>query len=188
MEIPLQISFRDMDPSPAIEARIREKAAKLEHFFERIVSCRVVVEARNRHQRSGRLYAVRIDLRVPGAELVAGHGHARDHAHEDVQVAVRDAFEAIGRQLEDHARRSRAEVKQHAAPDHGKVARLFQDYGFVETADGLEVYFHRNSVPEGAFERLQAGDEVRLVVAEGEGEKGAQASTVTPVGKHHPQG
>jgi ribosomal subunit interface protein len=188
MEIPLQISFRDMDPSPAIEARIREKAAKLEHFFERIVSCRVTVEARNRHQRQGRLYAVRIDLRIPGAEIVAGHGHPRDHAHEDVQVAIRDAFDALGRQLEDRARRDRAEVKQHAAPDHGRVSRLFPDYGFARTADGQEVYFHRNSVSGGGFERLQAGDEVRLVIAEGEGEKGAQASTVTPVGKHHPQG
>jgi ribosomal subunit interface protein len=187
METPLQISFRDMDPSPSIEARIREKAAKLERFFDRITSCRVVVEARNRHQRSGRLYIVRIDLRVPGAELVAGHGRPRDHAHEDVYVAIRDAFDAAGRQLEDHARRFRAAVKQHDAPAHGRVTRLFPDYGFVETSDGQEVYFHRNSVVEGSFERLEAGDEVRLVVAEGEGTKGAQASSVIPIGKHHPQ-
>jgi ribosomal subunit interface protein len=188
MQTPLQITFRDMDPSPAIEARIREKAAKLERFFDRITSCRVVVEARNKHQRTGRLYAVRIDLRLPGEEVVAGHGHPQDHAHEDVHVAIRDAFDALGRRLEDHARRFRAEVKQHTAPAHGRVARLFPDYGFVETADGQEVYFHRNSVAEGSFAHLRAGDEVRLVVAEGEGEKGAQASTVIPVGKHHPQG
>ena len=185
MEVPLQISFRDMDPSPAIEARIREKAAKLEHYSERIVSCRVVVEARHRHQRKGKLYNVRIDLRAPREELLVGHAGRLDHAHEDVYVAIRDAFDAVTRQLEDHARRFRGDVKTHAVPDHGRVVRLFPDYGFIATADGSEVYFHANSVADAAFDRLEIGTEVRLVIAEGESAQGPQASTVVPIGKHH---
>ena len=120
-----------------------------------------------------------------GEELIVGRAQPLDHAHEDVYVAIRDAFDAAGRQLEDHARRFRAQVKTHAVPLHGKVVRLFPDYGFVETSDGLEVYFHRNSVSGGAFASLEAGDEVRLVIAEGESDKGAQASTVVRLGKHH---
>ena len=184
MQIPLQISFRDMDPSPAIEVRIREKAAKLERFAERITSCRVIVEARNRHQRKGRLYSVHIDLRAPGEELIAGHGHPLDHAHEDVYVAIRDAFAAARRRLEDHARRFRGDVKTHADAPHGKIARLFPDYGFIETSDGFEVYFHKNSVIGDGFESLAVGDAVRLVVAEQESAEGPQASTVVKLGKH----
>jgi cold shock CspA family protein len=65
------------------------------------------------------------------------------------------------------------------------VVRLFEEYGFLETSDGLEVYFHRNSVPEGRYDELEVGSEVRVIVAEKEGDEGPQASTVTPVGKHH---
>jgi ribosomal subunit interface protein len=111
MQIPLQISFNNMDPSPAIEARIRKKAEKLEQFHDRIVGCRVVVEAPHRHQRHGKLYAVHIDLSVPGKDIFVGRAGPHDQAHEDVYVAIRDAFDAAGRQLQDHARRMRGEVK-----------------------------------------------------------------------------
>ena len=110
MKIPLQVTFRDMPPSEAVEARIRVKADKLGRFYDRIVHCRVVVEMPQRHKHRGKLHGVRIDLSVPGAELVATH--AED---EDVYVAVRDAFGAITRQLEDYVRRQRGEVKTHMA-------------------------------------------------------------------------
>ncbi|MCE2510461.1 MAG: ribosome-associated translation inhibitor RaiA [Alphaproteobacteria bacterium] len=107
METPLQISFRNMDPSEAVEANVREKASKLERFFDRITSCRVVIEAPHRHHHKGKLYNVRIDLTVPGKELVVTHSGPGNHAHEDVYVAIRDAFGAAARQLEDHARKIR---------------------------------------------------------------------------------
>ena len=107
METPLRISFRNMDPSEAVEANVREKAAKLERFFDRITSCRVVVEAPHRHRHKGKLYNVRIDLAVPGKALVVTHSGPKNHAHEDVYVAIRDAFGAAARQLEDHARKVR---------------------------------------------------------------------------------
>jgi ribosomal subunit interface protein len=185
MQMPLQISFLGMEPSPAIEARIREKAAKLERFSNRIVDCRVTVEAPHRHHRHGKLYNVRIDLSVPGQDVFVGRSGPLDHAHEDVYVAIRDAFNAAGRQLQDHARKARGTVKVHPAASHGKVVHLFPDYGFVQMPDGQEVYFHRNSVTDEGFDKLDIGSEVRLVIIEDEGVEGAQASTVTPIGKHH---
>ena len=79
----------------------------------------------------------------------------------------------------------RGAVKTHAAPVHGKISQLLEDYGFVETPDGQEVYFHKNSVVDADFYKLEIGNEVRLVIAEDEGAKGAQASAVIPIGKHH---
>jgi ribosomal subunit interface protein len=111
MQVPLQVTLKDMPQSEAVESRIREKADKLGRFYDRIISCRVVVETPQRHQHQGKLYSVRIDLTVPGAELVANR--AQD---EDVYVAIRDAFVAITRRLEDYARRQRGEVKSHETP------------------------------------------------------------------------
>ncbi len=112
MTIPLQVTLKDMPQSDAVETRIREKVGKLGRFYDRINSCRVVVESPQRHRHQGKLYSVRIDLTVPGAELVANRTQ-----DEDVYVAIRDAFVAITRQLEDFARRQRGEVKTHMTPD-----------------------------------------------------------------------
>lgn len=107
MQVPLQITFRHMAPSPALEARIRERAEELEQFFDRITSCRVVVEPGQRRHQQGNLYEVHIDLTVPGREIAVGRDSGANHAHEDAHVAVRDAFDSARRLLEDHARRSR---------------------------------------------------------------------------------
>jgi ribosomal subunit interface protein len=96
MQVPLQITIRDISPSEVLESRIRENAAKLEQFNPRITSCRVTVEESHRHRRQGRHFSVRVDVRVPGREIVA----SRDH-HEDVYVALRESFNALVRQLED---------------------------------------------------------------------------------------
>lgn len=185
MQIPLQISFRNMDPSPAVEARIREKAAKLERFHDRIIGCTVVVEAPHRHHHKGKLYDVRIEISLPGKNIVIDRAKPINHAHEDVYVALRDAFDAAVRRLEDQARKMRGSVKNHAVPAHGKIENLFGDYGFIVTAEGDEIYFHRNAVVGADFYKLKVGDEVSFVLAEEEGEKGLQASTVKPSGKHH---
>jgi cold shock CspA family protein/ribosome-associated translation inhibitor RaiA len=183
--IPLQIIFRDMGPSEAIEANVRKKAGKLERFSDHLMSCRVVIEAPHRHRHKGRLYNVRIDLGVVGGQLVVAQKGPLDHAHEDVYVAIRDSFNAAVRQLEGYGHRRRGKVKTHEVPVHGRIVGMSHDHGFIATSDGREIYFHRNSVIDGEFKALEAGDEVRLVVHSGEGEKGPQASTVAPVGKHH---
>jgi ribosomal subunit interface protein len=187
MQLPLQITFRHMDPSDAVAARIQERAAELERFFDRIVSCRVIVECRHPRHQQGNLFQVRVDLKVPGNEIAVGRDPAAHHAHEDVYVAIRDAFDAARRLLEDHVRRGRGDVKLHAVPDHGRIARLLpeRDCGFILSAEGEEIYFHRNSVANGGFEALSVGDEVRFVAQHSESTEGPQASTVVPLGKHH---
>lgn len=182
----LQITFRNLDASPSVEAKVRERARELERFFDRIVSCRVVIEAPNR-RRQGDLYHIRVDLKIPGKEIVVKRDPPAHHAHEDIYVAVRDCFDAVRRQLEDYVRHRRGDVKTHSVPAHGRIARLIAegDYGFISASDGTEVYFHRNSVANGGFGTLTVGDEVRFSVYPDEGEKGPQASAVVPVGKHH---
>ena len=187
MQIPLDITFRHMDSSAAVEANIREKADKLERYFDRIVGCRVVVEAPHRHKHKGKLYSISINISVPGKEIVVNNKRSKDHAHEDPYVAVRDTFNAAARKLEDHSRKVRGAVKTHEAPPHGKIVRLFsyEGYGFILLADGQEIYFHRNAVTNGGFDALEVGGEVRVAVAEGESANGPQASSVTAIGKHH---
>jgi ribosomal subunit interface protein len=178
MELPVQVTLRDISPSEAVEGYIRERADKLDAFYDRIMSCRVVVEAPVRHHRKGGPFKVRIDLTVPGDELVVNR-----QADEDIYVAIREAFDAIRRRLEDYVRRQRGSVKTHEGPLQARVSKLFPEegYGFLETPDGAEIYFHRNSVLGAGFDRLEIDAEVRFVIEEGE--KGPQASTVTVIGK-----
>ena len=107
MTIPLQIQFQNMDASPAVEAAIEERARKLEKFADDIVSSRVTVEAPHRHQKKGKVYRVVVDIRTPGEEVVASRDPGKHHAHEDVFVAVHDAFNAVRRQLQDRIRARR---------------------------------------------------------------------------------
>jgi ribosomal subunit interface protein len=111
----LQITFLGVDKSDAIESRIRTKAAGLERHGHEITSCRVTVDAPHQHHHKGVLYSVSIDLRVAGTAIVVNKEHRHDHAHEDVYAAIRDAFDAASRQLEDHLRRQRGDVKRHEA-------------------------------------------------------------------------
>lgn len=192
-----------------VEAHIREAASKLDIFCDEIMSCRVLIEAPHRHHRKGRQYHVRVDLTVPGAELVIKRAPrlvsdkpTRFHkapdevemeesrelskyaAHDDVQLSIRDTFDAARRKLQDYARRRRGAVKLHEGLPHARVAKLFPDdgFGFLETPDGREIYFHENCVLEHGFGELQVGTEVRFV--EELGEKGPQATTVTPIHGH----
>jgi ribosomal subunit interface protein len=186
MQRPLEIRFRQMDSSPAIEARIREKAAELERFSDRITGCRVIVEKDHRHRHKGNLFRVRIEIDVPGKELAVTHTGPKDHAHEDVYVAIRDAFNAAVRRLEDRVRERGRRMKEHEVPLHGTVRMVDREggFGFIETSAG-EVYFHRNSVVDGEFDAIEPGCEVRLAIAERESAEGWQATTVRLIGKHH---
>jgi ribosomal subunit interface protein len=185
MKLPVEIVFKNLDPSVAIEAKIRERVEKLDVFYDQIMSCRVVVEAPHKHHHTGKLYRVLIDVTVPDDELIVSRTPDQHHAHEDVYVAIRDAFDAMRRQLEDYSRRRRQKVKQHETPQYGKVSELFpnEGYGMIKTPDGRLVYFHKNSVVDADFSKLEAGSEVRF--SEEMGEKGPQASTVHVIGKHH---
>lgn len=184
MQLPLQITFHNMAHSDAIEKIIREKAEKLDHFADHIMGCRVVVEMPHRHHVHGNQYQVRIDITVPGDEIVVNREPSEHTEYRDVEVAMRDAFDAARRQLEDYVRRRRGYVKELETAPHGRICKLFpqEAYGFIETSDGREIYFHRHSVLHEGFDHLHKGTEVSFV--EEAGEKGPQASTVKIVGRH----
>ncbi|OGT19535.1 MAG: ribosomal subunit interface protein [Gammaproteobacteria bacterium RBG_16_57_12] len=108
MQLPLQITTRDIELTPAIENAIRSRISKLETFYDRIMGCRVMIEAPHRHHHKGVLFNVRIRLTVPGGELTVGR-----EPHEDLYVAIRDACNAARRQLQEFSRRQRGDVKHH---------------------------------------------------------------------------
>ena len=188
MQIPLQITFRHMETSEALEAKIREKVDMLERFAEHITSCRVTVEAPHQNQQQGNLFNIKVDITLPGHEIVAARHPDKHQAHQDPYVALRDAFNAARRQLEDYVRKRKGNVKTHEVPPHGRVKTLYphEDYGVIETPDGREIYFHRNSVLETDFDKLQEGDSVHF--NEEMGDNGPQASSVHVEGKHHVRG
>jgi ribosomal subunit interface protein len=183
MEIIPEVRFRGMDPSPAVEAAVLERMERLERFHDRITSCTVVIEAPHRHSWKGKIYHVRIDITVPGAEIVVGREPEENQAHEDVYVAIRDQFDAARRQLEDVVRKmSGHHTKPHPEKLHGSVVRLMPEeaFGFIEAADGREYFFSRDSVTTDAqWQKLEVGTKVRFT--EHEGDKGPYASAVTTV-------
>jgi ribosomal subunit interface protein len=186
MQTPLQLSFENIGHSDAIEARIREEVDKLEQFFDRITSMRVVVGRPQHRHHKGDIYQIRIHITVPGAaDLAISREPAATGAHEDVYVTIRDAFSAARRQLQDLTRIRQGQVKEHTAPPHGRITAVHpeRDHGFITASDGREIYFHRNSVAEVKLEDLRPGQEVRF--SEAIGDKGPQATIVRPVGKHH---
>jgi len=182
MRLPLQITFRHMPPSAALEARIRELAVHLERFSAQIISCQVIIEAPHQHQHQGKIFEVHIHVTVPKGDLVAEREHRQRQSHEDVYVALRDAFDAMRRQLEDYERVRRQDVKHREPEASGFISELYpaEDYGRIQTQDGRSIYFHKNSVVSHDFDRLNTGTEVRFV--EEAGERGTQASTVKVVG------
>ena len=178
MQIPLQISLHGIERSNALYTAIQDKAAKLERYYDRIISCRVVLEVDARHKHHGKQFTVRIDLKVPGGEIAVNREHS-----EDLQIALRDAFDAARRQLEDYARGQRGDVKHHAPEFTGRVARLdaTQGIGFIVTDDGREYYFSRDNVVTPSFDKLAVGSTVHFI-EEAAGE-GMQAKRVSAHGK-----
>ena len=176
MQIPLEITAHHFTLNGALESMIRERADGLEKFYPRLIRCHVTIEGPGNHHRTGGPYDVRVDLSVPGKELVVTR-----KAGEDVTVVLRDAFDAARRQLQDFARRQRGDTKNHEGPPEGTVTKVFPDrgYGFILAVDGREVYFHRNSVLGPGFDDVKIGARVRF--AEEQGANGPQASSVVVV-------
>jgi cold shock CspA family protein/ribosome-associated translation inhibitor RaiA len=186
MQVPLQIVFEHIAPVDYIEDRVREEVKKLEQFYDRITSARVVVGRPQHRHHKGDTYSVRVHLTIPGAEdIVVSRDPAATGRHENVQVTITDTFDAARRQLQDVVRKRQGQVKTHEVPPHGIIRVLFpeRDHGFIASDDGRDIYFHRNSVADGKFDSLEVGQEVRF--SETLGVKGPQATIVRPVGKHH---
>jgi cold shock CspA family protein len=185
MQIPLEVSYRDVEKTDALEALVREKVGKLEQVCDHISSCRIAIEKAHKRPESGSPFRVRIDMTVPpGHEIAAIENPDEGNQYAPVETVIRNAFESARRQLIELNERQRGEVKEH--PEQamtGIVTQLFpeQGYGFIKTIAGREIYFHKNSVLHGDFDRLEIGTGVRYFAQEGD--KGPQASTVQIVNK-----
>lgn len=177
IHFPIQIIFNNLKHSKAIESSTYKHAEKLGKYFDRIMSCKVSIETHHHHNK-GKIFHVRIDLIVPGAELVANRDLPENHAHEDVYVAIRDGFLAITRQLKKYVHKQRGEVKYHEPPPEGRIHEIapIADYGFIETIDGRRLRFTSKSVIDYDFDKLEVGFKVSFI--EANSNDGPAASTV----------
>lgn len=185
MQTAVEIDFQGMDAKLDIRTAIAKHVAQLEQRFGRVTAGRVVLKAPGGHHRTGGLYEVNIRLALPnGREVNIDRTAKADERHSDLTFAINDAFKRARRQLQDRAREMQGQVKHHEGSPIGTVVRLDPsgEFGFIETSDGGNIYFHRNSVLDGAFSRLAVG--TRVTFTEEVGEKGPQASTVKLLGKH----
>ena len=158
---------------------------QFEERFGRLTAVRVVVKAPSGHHRTGGLYEINIRLGLPeGRDVNIDRTPQNDERYADLNFALNDAFKRALRQLQDQVRKLEGQVKQHDGPPIGTVKQIdpLGEFGFIETNDGREIYFHRNSVLNGDFAKLAVGAHVTF--AEEMGDKGPQASTVKPMSKH----
>lgn len=184
MKLPLQVSFHNTDPLPGVEEVVRGRAARLDRYCDHVTSCRVVIDVPHKHHHTGNLYQVRLDLTVPGDEIAITREAPEHEAAKGLPDAIKDAFDAADRLLEDYVRRQRQDVKHHEGLPHARVraVEVGQGFGFLETPDGRSVYFHKDSLLNADFDALAPGTEVAFV--EELGEKGPQATSVRVVGRH----
>ncbi len=122
MQVPLQIKFRHMEPSALIEARVRERCHKLQRFAEYVTSCRVTIDAQHGQQQKDGLFRVIIDINLPGEEIVTSHHPVQNHTHENVNIALQDAFDMARHQLEAYAKRRRDYIKTQDKKLHSQIA------------------------------------------------------------------
>lgn len=186
MQTPVEIDFQGIDANAAIAREAIERhVAQLEHFFGRITACRVGLKGPGGHHRTGGLYEVNIRLALPdGREVNISRTPKADERHGDLEFAINDAFHRARRRLQDQRRDMEGLVKHHEGQPTGVVASLddLGEFGIIKGRDGQDIYFHRNSVLEGAFDKIKVGSHVAY--AEEAGEKGPQASTVRLLEKH----
>lgn len=180
MQVPLEIFFKDVTKTDALEKLIRDKVEKLEKMCDYITSCSIAVEKPNSTTRQRNPFRVRISMKVPpGHEIAVSKEPADNEKDDPLPTVIRNAFGAVQRQLKKLVQMQRDEVKKHPEQEvRAIVSRIFPDqgYGFIRTINGREIYFHRNSVVNEDFERMQEGIGVRF--SETEGDKGPQATTV----------
>jgi cold shock CspA family protein len=185
MQTPVEIEFQEMVANSVVQDMIADHVKKLEQLYGRITACRIVVKGPGKRHKTGGLYDINIRLALPnGRDVDIGRTPKEDERYSDLPFAINDAFKRAGRRLQDSARRMEGMVKSHEDQPVGTVVRLDPagQFGFLRANDGAEVYFHRNSVLGGQFSDLAVGS--RVVFADEIGEKGAQATTVKPLGKH----
>jgi len=185
MVMPVEITFHKMEESDALRDDIRKHAEKLRQFEGDIMKCAVVIEPAEHRHHKGNRFVLRIRVTLPGGELDVGHTPAGDRSHQDAYVAIRDAFKAMRRKLQDFHRVKQGKVKHHEPPEpRGRVRYVDAEggYGVIEAEDGRDIHFHGNSLVDTELEKVAVGDEVRFVEVPGDQEP--WASTVHMLGRH----
>ncbi|MBZ0146448.1 MAG: cold shock domain-containing protein [Pseudorhodoplanes sp.] len=187
MQTPVQIDCKGLAADMRVKARTHIQAliGKLELRYGRVTSCRALIKGPGAHHRGGGQYDVNIRLALPAGRLVnVGHTAKADARHADLDYAINDAFKRARRQLQDQVRRLQGQLKQNAAPPTGTVTSLDPtgEFGFLQTDDGREIYFHKNSIIGRGVKSLKVGSKV--LFAEGKGDKGPKATTVRLLQKH----
>lgn len=185
MRIPLEVAFKSVEPTAAMERLVRERVERLTRYHRGIIACRVSVEAPHRSGDGDAVgHRVRVEVSVPGDELVVSRDRDFPEEEFDPYGAIRKSFEAMESQLKSYSGRQRRQRQPRTRPPHATVLRIFEDqgYGFLRAADGREIYFHENSVVNDNFDELEIGEEVRFEATEGR--KGPQATTVKQIGRH----
>jgi ribosomal subunit interface protein len=188
MKTGIEVTYRDVDKTDAIANLVQEKIAKLERLCSYISSCHIAIEKINDRPSHGSPYRVRIDLTLPPShELVAESNPSDTTQHVALDTIIRDAFSKMERQLKSQTRQQReaekSQINNSAEDTTALVTKIYRDldYGFIKALDGEDIYFHRNSVIHGDFDRLEVGTGVRYVAIEGE--EGLRATTVQIVDK-----
>ena len=180
MEVPIEITFRNVERTDTIDQMIRDQASRLERFHNRITSCHVAVEQPQEHLSSGRKWRVRLDITVPqGNEIVVRKEPGKGDMHEQLSTVIKDAFDAAERQLKDLHGKQRGGVKQNAESDFvGIVTRVFPEegYGFIMDPSEQDIYFHKNAVLNNEFDRITEGTAVWYQTEVGD--EGLQATAV----------
>ena len=185
MQTPVEIEFQDMTASPEVEEQVADHVKKLEKRYGRITAGRIVIKGPGDRHQTGGLYDINIRLALPdGREVNIGRTPKADERHSDLAFAINDAFKRARRRLQDNTRLMEGRVKSHEEQPIGTVVRLDPagEFGFLQSGDGAEIYFHRNSLLDGEFSELAVG--TRVTFADEIGEKGPQATTVKLLGKH----
>lgn len=183
--MPVEITFHEMDGTDALRGDIREHAEKLEQFAPEMIKCEVVLQPAEHRHHQGNRFVTRIRVTLPGGELDVSHAPSGDQSHEDAYVAIRDAFDAMRRRLQDFRRKRQRKVKHHEPPSEGRIQYVDRErgYGVIGTPEGREIHFHANSLVDAEFERIEAGDEVRF--SEAADEEGPWATTVHVLTHHY---
>ncbi|MGF1497016.1 MAG: HPF/RaiA family ribosome-associated protein [Elainellaceae cyanobacterium] len=185
MQVPLQVSYRGVEKTDALDALIQEKVDKLEDACSQLNSCRVSIEKAHVHPDSGSPYRVRIDMTVPPShELAAVKSPGEATQYVPLEAVIREAFDAARRQLVEINRREQEEVKRHPDQEMDGIVKVTfpeKDYGFIKSLDGQDVYFNRGSVLNDDFDRMEVGTGVHFFMVQAE--EGPRASTVKIVDK-----
>jgi ribosome-associated translation inhibitor RaiA/cold shock CspA family protein len=180
MQIDPIISWRNLDPSPAVEDLVRRRIAALEKRFDRLIGCEVVLEAPQKRRVSGEVFRAAITLRIPGEDFHVEREVAQGNAHDDLLLAANRAFSAAETHLKRQKKvRGGVEVKRHAPLLHGEITLIEPElgYGYLRADDGREVYFQRDGLTQDVWDTLAKG--MRLRFREFEGDKGPFAANVT---------